>query len=179
MLAAGLERHAALSRSSAELDGVIRSLEEENRALQFEFERLRTGGTPAHIFQGLSPMMGGTLPPAHLLATAAASVPPQPPQPPLEPQPLVASLPGSGPPPVPAHLARSGSPRMEEMVTEARLLRQHKGRLEARMTVRSGAERTLEHECHVTAQHFANHGGVNIYYCSPTLWACGRGLVVG
>lgn len=73
-----------------QLEGMIRDLEDENRSLQLEYQRLRGAGAG-----------NGELP---------------------------------------------ASPRDQEMLNEARLLRQHKGRLETRMQVLEEHNRQLEQQ---------------------------------
>ncbi|XP_066517657.1 dystrophin isoform X2 [Hoplias malabaricus] len=83
-----------------ELERVLSDLEQENRKLQAEYERLKK----AHDHRGLSPL-------------------PSPPQMlPVSPQ----------------------SPRDAELIAEAKLLRQHKGRLEARMQILEDHNKQLE-----------------------------------
>ncbi|XP_022530476.2 dystrophin isoform X3 [Astyanax mexicanus] len=83
-----------------ELERVLGDLEQENRKLQAEYDRLKK----AHEHKGLSPL-------------------PSPPQMlPVSPQ----------------------SPRDAELIAEAKLLRQHKGRLEARMQILEDHNKQLE-----------------------------------
>ncbi|XP_072514120.1 dystrophin isoform X6 [Salminus brasiliensis] len=83
-----------------ELERVLGDLEQENRKLQAEYDRLKK----AHDHKGLSPL-------------------PSPPQMlPVSPQ----------------------SPRDAELIAEAKLLRQHKGRLEARMQILEDHNKQLE-----------------------------------
>ncbi|KAI4901901.1 hypothetical protein NFI96_022255 [Prochilodus magdalenae] len=83
-----------------ELERVLSDLEQENRKLQAEYDRLKK----AHDHKGLSPL-------------------PSPPQMlPVSPQ----------------------SPRDAELIAEAKLLRQHKGRLEARMQILEDHNKQLE-----------------------------------
>uniref|UniRef100_A0A8C4WUK5 Dystrophin related protein 2 n=1 Tax=Eptatretus burgeri TaxID=7764 RepID=A0A8C4WUK5_EPTBU len=86
------------NQERSELERILRDLEEENRSLQNEYERLRKKQEK----EGLG----------HLL--------PMPPTMPPE------------------------SPRDSELIAEAKLLRQHKGRLEARMQVLEEHNRQLE-----------------------------------
>ncbi|XP_030635342.1 dystrophin isoform X2 [Chanos chanos] len=83
-----------------ELEQVLNDLEQENRKLQAEYDRLKK----AHDHKGLSPL-------------------PSPPQ----------MLPAS-----------PQSPRDAELIAEAKLLRQHKGRLEARMQILEDHNKQLE-----------------------------------
>uniref|UniRef100_A0AAR2KC62 Dystrophin n=1 Tax=Pygocentrus nattereri TaxID=42514 RepID=A0AAR2KC62_PYGNA len=83
-----------------ELERVLNDLEEENRKLQAEYDRLKK----AHEHKGLSPLPS---PPQRL---------------PVSPQ----------------------SPRDAELIAEAKLLRQHKGRLEARMQILEDHNKQLE-----------------------------------
>uniref|UniRef100_A0A3B3R0P7 Dystrophin n=1 Tax=Paramormyrops kingsleyae TaxID=1676925 RepID=A0A3B3R0P7_9TELE len=83
-----------------ELERVLSDLEEENRNLQAEYDRLKQ----AHDRKGLSPLPS---PPEML---------------PVSPQ----------------------SPRDAELIAEAKLLRQHKGRLEARMQILEDHNKQLE-----------------------------------
>ncbi|XP_041114936.1 dystrophin isoform X1 [Polyodon spathula] len=87
-----------------ELERVLNDLEEENRNLQSEYDRLKE----AHDHKGLSPL-------------------PSPPEVmPISPQ----------------------SPRDAELIAEAKLLRQHKGRLEARMQILEDHNKQLESQLH-------------------------------
>ncbi|RXM31939.1 Dystrophin [Acipenser ruthenus] len=87
-----------------ELERVLNDLEEENRNLQSEYDRLKE----AHDHKGLSPL-------------------PSPPEMmPISPQ----------------------SPRDAELIAEAKLLRQHKGRLEARMQILEDHNKQLESQLH-------------------------------
>ncbi|XP_036418349.1 dystrophin isoform X3 [Colossoma macropomum] len=83
-----------------ELERVLSDLEQENRKLQAEYDRLKK----AHDHKGLSPLPS---PPQRL---------------PVSPQ----------------------SPRDAELIAEAKLLRQHKGRLEARMQILEDHNKQLE-----------------------------------
>ncbi|XP_036396175.1 dystrophin isoform X3 [Megalops cyprinoides] len=87
-----------------ELERVLNDLEEENRNLQAEYDRLKQ----AHDRKGLSPLPS---PPEML---------------PVSPQ----------------------SPRDAELIAEAKLLRQHKGRLEARMQILEDHNKQLESQLH-------------------------------
>ncbi|XP_057187046.1 dystrophin [Triplophysa rosa] len=88
------------SEEKGELERVLNDLEQENRKLQAEYDRLKK----AHDHKGLSPL-------------------PSPPQMlPVSPQ----------------------SPRDAELIAEAKLLRQHKGRLEARMQILEDHNKQLE-----------------------------------
>uniref|UniRef100_A0A8C4S8C0 Dystrophin n=1 Tax=Erpetoichthys calabaricus TaxID=27687 RepID=A0A8C4S8C0_ERPCA len=87
-----------------ELERVLSDLEEENRNLQAEYDRLKQ----AHENKGLSPLPS---PPEML---------------PISPQ----------------------SPRDAELIAEAKLLRQHKGRLEARMQILEDHNKQLESQLH-------------------------------
>ncbi|KAK7166628.1 hypothetical protein R3I93_006395 [Phoxinus phoxinus] len=88
------------SEEKGELERVLNDLEQENRKLQSEYDRLKK----AHDHKGLSPL-------------------PSPPQMlPVSPQ----------------------SPRDAELIAEAKLLRQHKGRLEARMQILEDHNKQLE-----------------------------------
>ncbi|XP_034030182.1 dystrophin isoform X5 [Thalassophryne amazonica] len=87
-----------------ELERVLNDLEQENRKLQAEYDRLKK----AHDHKGLSPL-------------------PSPPEmPPVSPQ----------------------STRDAELIAEAKLLRQHKGRLEARMQILEDHNKQLESQLH-------------------------------
>ncbi|XP_035390530.1 dystrophin isoform X1 [Electrophorus electricus] len=88
------------SDEKGELERVLNDLEQENRKLQAEYDRLKK----AHNHKGLSPL-------------------PSPPQMlPVSPQ----------------------NPRDAELIAEAKLLRQHKGRLEARMQILEDHNKQLE-----------------------------------
>ncbi|XP_015219666.1 dystrophin isoform X7 [Lepisosteus oculatus] len=87
-----------------ELEKVLSDLEEENKSLQAEYDRLKQ----AHDHKGLSPLPS---PPEML---------------PVSPQ----------------------SPRDAELIAEAKLLRQHKGRLEARMQILEDHNKQLESQLH-------------------------------
>uniref|UniRef100_A0A8C1XLS5 Dystrophin n=1 Tax=Cyprinus carpio TaxID=7962 RepID=A0A8C1XLS5_CYPCA len=88
------------TEEKGELERVLNDLEQENRKLQSEYDRLKK----AHDHKGLSPL-------------------PSPPQMlPVSPQ----------------------SPRDAELIAEAKLLRQHKGRLEARMQILEDHNKQLE-----------------------------------
>uniref|UniRef100_A0A8C1LAM7 Dystrophin n=1 Tax=Cyprinus carpio TaxID=7962 RepID=A0A8C1LAM7_CYPCA len=88
------------TEEKGELERVLNDLEQENRKLQGEYDRLKK----AHDHKGLSPL-------------------PSPPQMlPVSPQ----------------------SPRDAELIAEAKLLRQHKGRLEARMQILEDHNKQLE-----------------------------------
>uniref|UniRef100_A0A671LEG0 Dystrophin-like n=1 Tax=Sinocyclocheilus anshuiensis TaxID=1608454 RepID=A0A671LEG0_9TELE len=88
------------TEEKGELERVLNDLEQENRKLQAEYDRLKK----AHDHKGLSPL-------------------PSPPQMlPVSPQ----------------------SPRDAELIAEAKLLRQHKGRLEARMQILEDHNKQLE-----------------------------------
>ncbi|XP_041127961.1 dystrophin-like isoform X4 [Polyodon spathula] len=92
------------SEERGELERVLNDLEEENRNLQSEYDRLKE----AHDHKGLSPL-------------------PSPPEVmPISPQ----------------------SPRDAELIAEAKLLRQHKGRLEARMQILEDHNKQLESQLH-------------------------------
>ncbi|XP_061855846.1 dystrophin isoform X5 [Colius striatus] len=87
-----------------ELERILADLEEENRNLQAEYDRLKQ----QHDHKGLSPL-------------------PSPPEMmPVSPQ----------------------SPRDAELIAEAKLLRQHKGRLEARMQILEDHNKQLESQLH-------------------------------
>ncbi|XP_038612990.1 dystrophin isoform X1 [Tachyglossus aculeatus] len=88
------------SEERGELERVLADLEEENRNLQAEYDRLKQ----QHEHKGLSPL------------------PPPPEMLPVSPQ----------------------SPRDAELIAEAKLLRQHKGRLEARMQILEDHNKQLE-----------------------------------
>ncbi|KAJ8350389.1 hypothetical protein SKAU_G00255190 [Synaphobranchus kaupii] len=92
------------SEERGELERVLNDLEEENRNLQAEYDRLKQ----AHDRKGLSPL-------------------PSPPE----------MLPES-----------PQSPRDAELIAEAKLLRQHKGRLEARMQILEDHNKQLESQLH-------------------------------
>ncbi|XP_035250610.1 dystrophin isoform X19 [Anguilla anguilla] len=92
------------SEERGELERVLNDLEEENRNLQAEYDRLKQ----AHDRKGLSPLPS---PPEAL---------------PVSPQ----------------------SPRDAELIAEAKLLRQHKGRLEARMQILEDHNKQLESQLH-------------------------------
>ncbi|ETE59743.1 Dystrophin, partial [Ophiophagus hannah] len=88
----------------SELERIFADLEEENRNLQAEYDRLKQ----QHDHKGLSPL-------------------PSPPEMmPISPQ----------------------SPRDAELIAEAKLLRQHKGRLEARMQILEDHNKQLESQLH-------------------------------
>ncbi|XP_062344088.1 dystrophin isoform X3 [Cinclus cinclus] len=92
------------SEERGELERILADLEEENRNLQAEYERLKQ----QHEHKGLSPL-------------------PSPPEMmPVSPQ----------------------SPRDAELIAEAKLLRQHKGRLEARMQILEDHNKQLESQLH-------------------------------
>ncbi|XP_067116723.1 dystrophin isoform X5 [Osmerus mordax] len=92
------------TEEKGELERVLNDLEQENRKLQSEYDRLKK----AHDHQGLSPLPS---PPEML---------------PVSPQ----------------------SPRDAELIAEAKLLRQHKGRLEARMQILEDHNKQLESQLH-------------------------------
>ncbi|XP_038658196.1 dystrophin isoform X8 [Scyliorhinus canicula] len=92
------------SEERGELERILADLEDENRNLQSEYERLKQ----QHDHKGLSPL-------------------PSPPEMmPISPQ----------------------SPRDAELIAEAKLLRQHKGRLEARMQILEDHNKQLESQLH-------------------------------
>ncbi|XP_076774363.1 dystrophin isoform X3 [Arvicanthis niloticus] len=92
------------SEERGELERILADLEEENRNLQAEYDRLKQ----QHEHKGLSPL-------------------PSPPEMmPTSPQ----------------------SPRDAELIAEAKLLRQHKGRLEARMQILEDHNKQLESQLH-------------------------------
>lgn len=92
------------SEERGELERILADLEDENRNLQSEYERLKQ----QHENKGLSPL-------------------PSPPEMmPISPQ----------------------SPRDAELIAEAKLLRQHKGRLEARMQILEDHNKQLESQLH-------------------------------
>ncbi|XP_016848209.2 dystrophin isoform X5 [Anolis carolinensis] len=92
------------SEERGELERILADLEEENRNLQAEYDRLKK----QHENKGLSPL-------------------PSPPEMmPISPQ----------------------SPRDAELIAEAKLLRQHKGRLEARMQILEDHNKQLESQLH-------------------------------
>ncbi|KAM6151297.1 dystrophin isoform 1-T1 [Rhynchocyon petersi] len=92
------------SEERGELERILADLEEENRNLQAEYDRLKQ----QHDHKGLSPL-------------------PSPPEMmPTSPQ----------------------SPRDAELIAEAKLLRQHKGRLEARMQILEDHNKQLESQLH-------------------------------
>ncbi|XP_042667033.1 dystrophin isoform X7 [Centrocercus urophasianus] len=92
------------SEERGELERILADLEEENRNLQAEYDRLKQ----QHDHKGLSPL-------------------PSPPEMmPVSPQ----------------------SPRDAELIAEAKLLRQHKGRLEARMQILEDHNKQLESQLH-------------------------------
>ncbi|XP_039185591.1 dystrophin isoform X9 [Crotalus tigris] len=92
------------SEERGELERILSDLEEENRNLQTEYDRLKQ----QHDHKGLSPL-------------------PSPPEMmPISPQ----------------------SPRDAELIAEAKLLRQHKGRLEARMQILEDHNKQLESQLH-------------------------------
>ncbi|XP_048458782.1 dystrophin isoform X2 [Rhincodon typus] len=92
------------SEERGELERILADLEDENRNLQSEYERLKQ----QHDRKGLSPL-------------------PSPPEMmPISPQ----------------------SPRDAELIAEAKLLRQHKGRLEARMQILEDHNKQLESQLH-------------------------------
>ncbi|XP_063072868.1 dystrophin isoform X2 [Engraulis encrasicolus] len=92
------------TEEKGELERVLNDLEQENRNLQAEYDRLKK----AHDRQGLGPL-------------------PSPPEMmPVSPQ----------------------SPRDAELIAEAKLLRQHKGRLEARMQILEDHNKQLESQLH-------------------------------
>ncbi|XP_077199085.1 dystrophin isoform X16 [Paroedura picta] len=92
------------SEERGELERILADLEEENRNLQAEYDRLKQ----QHDHKGLSPL-------------------PSPPEMmPISPQ----------------------SPRDAELIAEAKLLRQHKGRLEARMQILEDHNKQLESQLH-------------------------------
>ncbi|XP_066033087.1 dystrophin isoform X11 [Chamaea fasciata] len=92
------------SEERGELERILADLEEENRNLQAEYDRLKQ----QHEHKGLSPL-------------------PSPPEMmPVSPQ----------------------SPRDAELIAEAKLLRQHKGRLEARMQILEDHNKQLESQLH-------------------------------
>ncbi|XP_062236415.1 dystrophin isoform X4 [Platichthys flesus] len=92
------------SEEKGELERVLNDLEQENRKLQSEYDRLKK----AHDRKGLSPL-------------------PSPPE----------MLPAS-----------PQSARDAELIAEAKLLRQHKGRLEARMQILEDHNKQLESQLH-------------------------------
>ncbi|KAM4602180.1 dystrophin [Polymixia lowei] len=92
------------TEEKGELERVLGDLEQENRKLQAEYDRLKK----AHDRKGLSPLPS---PPEML---------------PVSPQ----------------------SPRDAELIAEAKLLRQHKGRLEARMQILEDHNKQLESQLH-------------------------------
>uniref|UniRef100_A0A667WS59 Dystrophin n=1 Tax=Myripristis murdjan TaxID=586833 RepID=A0A667WS59_9TELE len=92
------------TEEKGELERVLSDLEQENRSLQAEYDRLKK----AHDRKGLSPLPS---PPEML---------------PVSPQ----------------------SPRDAELIAEAKLLRQHKGRLEARMQILEDHNKQLESQLH-------------------------------
>uniref|UniRef100_A0A667XAJ9 Dystrophin n=1 Tax=Myripristis murdjan TaxID=586833 RepID=A0A667XAJ9_9TELE len=92
------------TEEKGELERVLSDLEQENRKLQAEYDRLKK----AHDRKGLSPLPS---PPEML---------------PVSPQ----------------------SPRDAELIAEAKLLRQHKGRLEARMQILEDHNKQLESQLH-------------------------------
>ncbi|XP_069746216.1 dystrophin isoform X6 [Narcine bancroftii] len=92
------------SEERGELERILADLEDENRNLQSEYEKLKQ----QHDHKGLSPL-------------------PSPPEMmPISPQ----------------------SPRDAELIAEAKLLRQHKGRLEARMQILEDHNKQLESQLH-------------------------------
>ncbi|XP_069495183.1 dystrophin isoform X3 [Ambystoma mexicanum] len=92
------------SEERGELERILSDLEEENRNLQTEYDKLKE----QHDHKGLSPL-------------------PSPPEMmPISPQ----------------------SPRDAELIAEAKLLRQHKGRLEARMQILEDHNKQLESQLH-------------------------------
>ncbi|XP_070800306.1 dystrophin isoform X6 [Pituophis catenifer annectens] len=92
------------SEERSELERILADLEEENRNLQAEYDRLKQ----QHDHKGLSPL-------------------PSPPEMmPISPQ----------------------SPRDAELIAEAKLLRQHKGRLETRMQILEDHNKQLESQLH-------------------------------
>ncbi|XP_044140658.1 dystrophin isoform X5 [Bufo gargarizans] len=92
------------SEERGELERILADLEEENRNLQSEYDRLKE----QHDHKGLSPL-------------------PSPPE----------MMPAS-----------PQSPRDAELIAEAKLLRQHKGRLEARMQILEDHNKQLESQLH-------------------------------
>ncbi|XP_030331577.1 dystrophin isoform X10 [Strigops habroptila] len=92
------------SEERGELERILADLEEENRNLQAEYDRLKQ----QHDHKGLSPL-------------------PSPPE----------MMPAS-----------PQSPRDAELIAEAKLLRQHKGRLEARMQILEDHNKQLESQLH-------------------------------
>ncbi|XP_073406790.1 dystrophin isoform X8 [Dendrobates tinctorius] len=92
------------SEERGELERILADLEEENRTLQSEYDRLKE----QHDHKGLSPL-------------------PSPPE----------MMPAS-----------PQSPRDAELIAEAKLLRQHKGRLEARMQILEDHNKQLESQLH-------------------------------
>ncbi|XP_053311035.1 dystrophin isoform X2 [Spea bombifrons] len=92
------------SEERGELERILADLEEENRNLQSEYDRLKE----QHDNKGLSPL-------------------PSPPE----------MMPAS-----------PQSPRDAELIAEAKLLRQHKGRLEARMQILEDHNKQLESQLH-------------------------------
>ncbi|XP_068124423.1 dystrophin isoform X5 [Hyperolius riggenbachi] len=92
------------SEERGELERILSDLEEENRNLQSEYDRLKE----QHDHKGLSPL-------------------PSPPE----------MMPAS-----------PQSPRDAELIAEAKLLRQHKGRLEARMQILEDHNKQLESQLH-------------------------------
>uniref|UniRef100_A0A671Z343 Dystrophin n=1 Tax=Sparus aurata TaxID=8175 RepID=A0A671Z343_SPAAU len=92
------------TEEKGELERVLNDLEQENRSLQSEYDRLKK----AHDRKGLSPLPS---PPEML---------------PVSPQ----------------------SARDAELIAEAKLLRQHKGRLEARMQILEDHNKQLESQLH-------------------------------
>ncbi|KAM4797278.1 dystrophin [Rhinophrynus dorsalis] len=92
------------SEERGELERILADLEEENKNLQSEYDRLKE----QHDHKGLSPL-------------------PSPPE----------MMPAS-----------PQSPRDAELIAEAKLLRQHKGRLEARMQILEDHNKQLESQLH-------------------------------
>uniref|UniRef100_A0A8C3DMH1 Dystrophin n=1 Tax=Corvus moneduloides TaxID=1196302 RepID=A0A8C3DMH1_CORMO len=121
------------SEERGELERILADLEEENRNLQAEYDRLKQ----QHDHKGLSPL-------------------PSPPEMmPVSPQ----------------------SPRDAELIAEAKLLRQHKGRLEARMQILEDHNKQLESQLHRLRQLLEQ---VSPQYLSSVLdqdmvWICFAG----
>uniref|UniRef100_A0A671RYH9 Dystrophin-like n=1 Tax=Sinocyclocheilus anshuiensis TaxID=1608454 RepID=A0A671RYH9_9TELE len=105
------------TEEKGDLERVLNDLEQENRKLQAEYDRLKK----AHDQKGLSPL-------------------PSPPQMlPVSPQ----------------------SPRDAELIAEAKLLRQHKGRLEARMQILEDHNKQLESQLKRLRQLLEQVGGAS------------------
>uniref|UniRef100_A0A803Y5M5 Dystrophin n=1 Tax=Meleagris gallopavo TaxID=9103 RepID=A0A803Y5M5_MELGA len=121
------------SEERGELERILADLEEENRNLQAEYDRLKQ----QHDHKGLSPL-------------------PSPPEMmPVSPQ----------------------SPRDAELIAEAKLLRQHKGRLEARMQILEDHNKQLESQLHrlrqlleqASPQAFSE---ISVDSFSAVVWIC-------